>query len=164
MFVPNWLLDLFAALMIAVSVYFAGRLVVACTSHRKVHVEVNVTEMVMGVAMAGMFRPSLNLLPNGPWEGVFAGFALWFIVQNVRFVSQHGFAGGDVFVRVPPRALPASRHHEFLDALHVPGRIDPSSRSARSDGDERPDGNNGGLCRPATIFCRVPLRVRGLAA
>jgi len=98
MVVPNWLLDLFAALMIAVSAYFAGRLVVARTSHRKVHVEVNVAELVMGVAMAGMFVPALNLLPNGLWEGIFAGFALWFIVQNVRFVSQHGFAGGDVIV------------------------------------------------------------------
>jgi hypothetical protein len=49
--------------------------------------------------MAGMFRPALNLLPNGLWEGVFTGMALWFIVQNVRFVSQHGFGGGDVIVR-----------------------------------------------------------------
>lgn len=98
MAVPNWLMNLLATLMIVIAVYFAGRLVVARTHHRKVHVEVNIAELVMGVAMAGMFRSSFNLLPNGLWEVIFTGMAVWFVVENVRFVSRHGFVGGDVIV------------------------------------------------------------------
>ncbi len=107
--VPSFLIDFLAALMLAISTYFAGRLVAARAWHRKIHVEVNVTELVMGVAMAGMLLPALNALPNGLWETIFTGIALWFIYRNVRFVSRHGFVGGDMIVR----------HHRLHYPLHV---------------------------------------------
>jgi hypothetical protein len=98
MVMSSGLNHLLTAVMIVISLYFAGRLVVAWTCHRRIHVEVNVAELVMGVAMAGMLQPRLHLLPKIPWVVVFAGFALWFVMENVRFVSQHGFIGGDAFV------------------------------------------------------------------
>jgi hypothetical protein len=52
----------------------------------------------MGVAMAGMPLPALNLLPTSLWVAVFTAFALWFVIENVRFVVRHGFAGGDALV------------------------------------------------------------------
>lgn len=39
---------------------------------------------VMGVAMAGMLLPRLNLLPNGVWEAVFGVAAAWFGWQTIR--------------------------------------------------------------------------------
>jgi hypothetical protein len=92
---PDWLTGLFAVLMIAIAVYFAARLVFAGVRHRRIHVEVNVAELVMGLAMAGMLRPSLDVVPIGWWEVVFACFALWFVVQGVRFLGRHGFVGGE---------------------------------------------------------------------
>jgi len=95
---PGWLTGLFTVLMIAIAVYFAGRLLFARVRRRRIHVEVNVAELAMGLAMAGMLRPTLNLLPTALWEVVFACFALWFFVQGVRFVSRHGSVGGEAFV------------------------------------------------------------------
>jgi len=97
--VPGWLIDFLVALMLAVSLYVAGRLIAARRWHRKIHVEVDVAELVMGVAMAGMLRPALNALPNGLWEAIFTVIALWFVYRNVRFVSHHGLVGGDMIVR-----------------------------------------------------------------
>jgi len=107
--VPSFLIDFLAALMLAISMYFAGRLVAARAWHRKIHVEVNIAELVMGVAMAGMLRPALNALPNGLWETIFTGIALWFVYRNVRFVSRHGFVGGDMLVR----------YHRLHYPLHI---------------------------------------------
>lgn len=109
MVVPSWLIDFLAALMLAVAAYFAGRLIAARTWHRKIHVEVNVAELVMGVAMAGMLLPALNALPDGLWEAIFTGFALWFVYRNVRFVSRHGFVGGNMIVR----------YHRLHYPLHI---------------------------------------------
>ena len=95
---PGWLIDVLVVLMIVIAAYFAGRLVFARVRHRRIHVEVNVAELAMGLAMAGMLRPSLNFLPIGWWEVVFACFALWFFVQGVRFLSRHGLVGGEAFV------------------------------------------------------------------
>jgi hypothetical protein len=106
---PSWLIDLFAALMLAIATYFAGRLVAARAWHRQVHREVNVAELVMGVAMAGMFLAVLNPLPNGLWEGIFGAFALWFLIRTIRFVRRHGLVGGDIVVR----------YHRLHYPLHV---------------------------------------------
>jgi hypothetical protein len=109
MMVPSLLIDFLAALMLAVSLYFAGRLLVARTWHRKIHVEVDFAELVMGVAMAGMLRPALNAFPNGLWEVIFTGFALWFVYRNIHFVSRHGLVGGDMIVR----------YHRLHYPLHI---------------------------------------------
>jgi hypothetical protein len=106
---PRWLLDVFAGLTLVIAVNFAARLIVARRWNRQIHVEVNVVEMVMGVAMAGMLVPTLNVLPNGLWEGIFVGFAIWFLIRNGWFIGRHGWRGGDAAVR----------HHRVHYPLHI---------------------------------------------
>jgi Domain of unknown function (DUF5134) len=75
---PNWLTDIFAALMLTVAVYCASRLVVARRWRRPTEVDTDGAHVVMGVAMAGMLVTGLRSLPTGMWQGVFAVGACWF--------------------------------------------------------------------------------------
>ena len=76
-----------AVLMVAVSLYCIAWLVVATRQSRHNHVDVNVSHVAMGLGMAGMLVPRLNLLPDGVWESVFVAIAAWFSWQGVRFVT-----------------------------------------------------------------------------
>ena len=83
---PGWLNDIFAAVMIAVAAYSAGRLVVARRWSRPTHRDVEVAHMLMGTAMAGMLVSDLNPLPFGVWEVVFSVLAAWFVWRCYQFV------------------------------------------------------------------------------
>ncbi len=90
---PTWILDFFASVMLAVSAYCATRLAVVRRLHRTLHGDVNVAHVVMGVAMAGMLAPALNLLGNTAWEVLFAGLAAWFTAKSALFIARHGLRG-----------------------------------------------------------------------
>jgi Domain of unknown function (DUF5134) len=81
---PGWLTGIFAAIMVAVAVYCAGRLIVARRIRRPTEVDSDGVHVVMGVAMAGMLDPGLRILPAGIWEPVFAVGAGWFGWQFVQ--------------------------------------------------------------------------------
>ena len=83
---PGWLNDIFAAVMVAVAVYSAGRLVAARRWSRPTHQDVDVAHILMGTAMAGMLVSDLNPLPNGVWEVVFSVLAAWFVWRCYQFV------------------------------------------------------------------------------
>lgn len=76
--IPNWLADIFAAIMLATAVYCAGRLVFARLRGRRVEYDTDLVHLLMGVAMAGMIVPDLNPLDGTVWKVVFAGATLWF--------------------------------------------------------------------------------------
>ena len=84
---PGWLNDIFAAVMIAVAAYSAGRLVAARTWSRPTHRDVDVAHVLMGTAMAGMLVSDLNPIPSGVWEVVFSVLAAWFIWRCYQFVK-----------------------------------------------------------------------------
>ena len=67
---PTWLAYGFAVLMVSVSVYCIGRLVWLGAGRRN-HCAVNISHVLMGVAMVGMLVPRWNVLPDGLWEVVF---------------------------------------------------------------------------------------------
>ena len=92
---PTWVAYSFAVVMVAVSVYCIGRLLVAKRWDRRNSYDVNVSHVLMGLAMAGMLVPRWNLVPNGIWVTVFAAIALWFLRLSVRFVRQYGITGTD---------------------------------------------------------------------
>jgi hypothetical protein len=75
---PGWLLDAFAAVMIAVSAASAGRLAAARLSHRGAEADVDIAHVLMGIAMAGMLVAALTTLPDWAWTAVFAVTSLWF--------------------------------------------------------------------------------------
>ena len=78
---PSWLAGTFAALMIVIAVYCAGRLVVSRLWQRHTEVDADGVHVVMGAAMAGMLVPRLSPLPDSVWEIVFAVAAAWFAWQ-----------------------------------------------------------------------------------
>jgi hypothetical protein len=81
---PAWLTGIFAALMLTVAVYCAGRLIAARRWRRPTEVDTDVGHVLMGVAMAGMLAASLRIMPALIWEPVFGAGALWFGSQALR--------------------------------------------------------------------------------
>jgi hypothetical protein len=81
---PAWLTGIFAALMLTVAVYCAGRLIAARRWRRPTEVDTDVGHVLMGVAMAGMLAASLRIMPAVIWEPVFGAGALWFGSQALR--------------------------------------------------------------------------------
>ncbi len=92
---PSWLPYGFAVLMVSVSVYCVGRLVVARRWGRRNHHDVNISHVLMGFAMVGMLVPRWNVVPDILWESAFGAIALWFLALSVRFVRRHGVEGTD---------------------------------------------------------------------
>jgi hypothetical protein len=82
---PHWLNDIFAAVMVTVALYSAGRLVVVRIWSRPIHRDVDVAHVLMGTAMAGMLVSDLNPFPTGMWEVVFSLLAAWFIWRCYQF-------------------------------------------------------------------------------
>jgi hypothetical protein len=78
---PAWLTGVFAALMLTVAAYCAGRLVAARRWRRPTEVDTDVGHVLMGAAMAGMLVARLRILPAATWEAVFAVGAAWFAWQ-----------------------------------------------------------------------------------
>jgi hypothetical protein len=75
---PSWLPGVFAAVMIVVAAYSAGRLAVSRLQGRVTESDADGLHVVMGVAMAGMLVPRLNVLPAGVWAAAFTAAAAWF--------------------------------------------------------------------------------------
>jgi hypothetical protein len=81
---PSWLLDLLAAIMLAISAASAARILarplLAGRPWRLVRTgtDVDLANAAMGVAMAGMFVPGLTTLPRAAWELLFGLLTAWF--------------------------------------------------------------------------------------
>jgi hypothetical protein len=93
---PTWLAYSFGVVMVAVSLYCVAWLVVARRRNHQKHVDVNVAHVAMGLAMAGMLVPRLNVVPDGLWEVVFVAMAVWFGWHAARVVAHHIGAHLDV--------------------------------------------------------------------
>ena len=95
---PAWILDILAALMLAVAAVSAARVATARPwRHGAVIADTDVAHLLMAVAMAGMLVPGLGILPDVAWEVVFALLAAWFVVRVIADASTSGvraLAGG----------------------------------------------------------------------
>jgi Domain of unknown function (DUF5134) len=98
---PSWLAGTLAAVMIAIAVYCAARLVASRLSQRKTEADADAVHGVMGVAMAGMLLPWLNPPPSTAWEVVFGTAAAWFAWQAARARSGRPAAGWQCPYPVP---------------------------------------------------------------
>jgi Domain of unknown function (DUF5134) len=81
---PVWLTGAFAAVMLTVAVYCAGRLVAARRWRRPTEVDADAGHVLMGLAMAGVLVARLRILPAATWEAVFAAGAAWFAWQLLQ--------------------------------------------------------------------------------
>ena len=86
--IPAWLLDIFAAVMLAVVALTATRLVAARPwrqrGGRVALADVDVAHLLMALAMAGMLTASLKTLPDGAWEVIFGVMTAWFAYRVIR--------------------------------------------------------------------------------
>jgi len=99
--IPSWILDIFAAIMLVVAAVSAARLVAARPwrhgAHRAALADIDLAHLLMAIAMAGMLVSSLQTLPNGAWEAIFAVMTAWFAYRVVRDAQVSGvraLAGG----------------------------------------------------------------------
>jgi hypothetical protein len=81
---PVWLTGIFAAVMLTVAVYCAGRLAVARRWQRATELDTDAGHVLMGAAMAGVLVARLRILPAATWEAVFAAGAAWFAWQLLK--------------------------------------------------------------------------------
>ena len=81
---PAWLTGIFAALMLTVATYCAGRLAVARRWQRPTELDTDAGHVLMGLAMAGLLVSRLRILPAAAWEAVFAVGAAWFAWRLLR--------------------------------------------------------------------------------
>jgi Domain of unknown function (DUF5134) len=91
---PSWLAYVLTAVVLAVALFSAARLVVSRRAGVAGTGEVDADgiHVLMGIAMAGMLVPSLTTLPVGVWEVVFGISAVWFAGRSVE-VRRPGLAG-----------------------------------------------------------------------
>ncbi len=76
---PTWVLDILAAVMLAVAAISAMRLMLARRSGAAPgDADVDVAHLLMGVAMAGSLVAALTTLPDDAWEVVFGVLTAWF--------------------------------------------------------------------------------------
>ena len=99
--IPAWLLDIFAAVMLAVVALSATRLAVARPWRQGVRrvalADVDVAHLLMALAMAGMLTPSLTTLPNDAWAVIFGVLTAWFasrVVLDARVSGVRALSGG----------------------------------------------------------------------
>lgn len=96
-----WVATVFGAVMIVAAAAAAVRLIAARTTHRSTDYEVDIHNVLMGVSMAGMLLPTLQIsapgVPAYAWLVVWILVTVWFAISVVR--SQH------------PRTRRFSGHH-----------------------------------------------------
>jgi hypothetical protein len=92
MMTPNWILYVFAALMLVTAAVSAARLVVDRPWRRGVaDADIDGAHLLMGIAMAGMLVAGLATLPNGVWVVIFAVMTAWFAWCVYREAHGRGF-------------------------------------------------------------------------
>ena len=112
---PSWAAGLLAAVMIVTAVYCATRLAAAWRWRRPTEYDADGAHVFMGVAMAGMLVPRLDLFPHGGWEVIFGAAAAWFGWRAARaYAGQRSWLAGR-YRTGPPRPRPSA------GALHPAG-------------------------------------------
>jgi Domain of unknown function (DUF5134) len=99
--IPSWILDIFAAIMLLVAAVSAARLAAARPwgngRRRAALTDIDLAHLLMAIAMAGMLVASLQTLPDGAWEAVFAVMTAWFgyrVMRDAQVSGVRALAGG----------------------------------------------------------------------
>jgi len=135
---PAWLLDIVAAVMLAVAALSAARLVAARPWVRDgVVIDTDVAHLLMAIAMAGMLTPRLRTLPDIAWEVVFGLLAAWFAVRVTRDARRSGVRALASGHCIPHLVHSASMLYMFLALTATAraagaGSMDMSGTSAMS--------------------------------
>jgi hypothetical protein len=129
---PGWILDIFAAVMLAVAAVSAARLVAARPWQRGAAVtDTDISHLLMGIAMSGVLASSLATLPNDAWIVVFAVLTAWFgyrVVRDYRASGARALTAGHC---APHLAHSAAMVYMFA-ALKAPAPVGMSGMGAMS--------------------------------
>jgi hypothetical protein len=87
---PEWLYHLFAVTMLAVAAYSLGLIGLSLVSGHRAGMDVMLSHVAMGVAMAGMFVGGWSFGPATLWEVVFGLLLVWFAARGVLSVQRYG--------------------------------------------------------------------------
>jgi Domain of unknown function (DUF5134) len=81
MSIPAWIREIFGVVILLAAEVSIGQLVVARAWIRRggADADIAVSQLLMGIAMAGVLVPGLSILPNAAWEVVFAVMTAWFV-------------------------------------------------------------------------------------
>jgi hypothetical protein len=93
MTIPASILDIFAAIMLVVATVSAARLVVArpwLRGRGAVGADIDISHLLMAIAMAGTLAAGLRTLPNDAWDVIFAVLTAWFGYHVARDVRRAG--------------------------------------------------------------------------
>ena len=119
---PGWILDIAAALMLAVAAVSAARLVAARPWQRgAVVADTDIAHLLMAIAMAGMLVTGLSTLPDAAWEVIFGVLTGWFayrVFRDARVNGTRALAGGHC---APHLVHSAAMLYMFLALLSAPG-------------------------------------------
>lgn len=88
---PPWILDAFAAAMLAVAAVSAARVAAARPWRPGRSADcIDVAHLLLGIAMSGMLTASLRTIPVGAWQSVFSVMSAWLVFRVVRVVRAGG--------------------------------------------------------------------------
>jgi Domain of unknown function (DUF5134) len=89
--IPDWLLDVCAGISLLVAALSAGALLAARDgSRRGAAADITLSQILMGIAMAGVLVTGLHILPNPAWAVAFAAMTAWFDWRLWRQSREHG--------------------------------------------------------------------------
>ena len=106
---PAWILDTFAALMLAVAAVSAARLVAARPwQGGAVIADTDAAHLLMAIAMTGMLAPGLAAVPGAAWDVMFGLLTAWFGYRVVRVTRTNGIRARAGVHRAPHLAHSAA--------------------------------------------------------
>ena len=96
---PAWVLEIFAGVALLVAEMSAAQLVVAraWTRRGRADAAIAVSQLLIGIALAGILVPALSTLPDAAWAVAFAVMTAWFawcLWQESRGRGAAALAGG----------------------------------------------------------------------
>ena len=94
MSIPGWLLEIFAGVALLVALLSAGYLMAVRAWDRAAGAgaDVALSQVLMGIALAGVLVTGLSTLPNAVWAVVFAAMTAWFDWRLWQDSREHGTA------------------------------------------------------------------------
>jgi hypothetical protein len=87
-FGPAWLAAIFGVILLWAAAYSIGRIVYARRTRKQTDYEVDASNSLMGISMAGMLIPGLGIVTPGPstmfWIVLWILVAVWFAASVIR--------------------------------------------------------------------------------
>jgi hypothetical protein len=87
---PVWLYYLFGVLMLVVAAYSVVLSMSSLATRRPLGWDVDVSHLVMGLSMAGMFVTKWAFGASALWELIFSVLLIWFLVRSIQSIRRWG--------------------------------------------------------------------------